>query len=154
MIKKEIGRESSADARGKRSGSMSADRATGSFEISMTPEPAYAQDPGAALGRMALDKKYTGDLHAAGKGEMLTAMTDVEGSAGYVAIERVTGALHGRNGSFVLQHTGTMNRGSKQLSITVVPDSGIGQLTGIEGKLMINIVDGKHYYEFEYSLPG
>jgi hypothetical protein len=84
---------------------------------------------------------------------MLTAMTGTEGSAGYVAMERVTGTLHGREGSFVLQHTGTMNRGAQQLSIAVVPDSGTGKLAGIAGTFAIRIEDGRHYYDFEYSLP-
>jgi hypothetical protein len=84
---------------------------------------------------------------------MLTAGTDVKGSAGYVAIERVTGTLHGRTGAFVLQHTGTMSRGTYQLSVTVVPDSGTGQLLGLAGKFNITIADGKHSYDFAYTLP-
>jgi hypothetical protein len=84
---------------------------------------------------------------------MLTAMTPVKGSAGYVAIEKVTGTLHGRTGSFVFQHTGTMDHGAQSLSITVVPDSGTGALTGISGTFRLTIVDGQHLYEFEYELP-
>jgi hypothetical protein len=76
----------------------------------------------------------------------------VKGSAGYVAIEKVTGKLHGRAGTFVLQHTGTMNRGAQKLSITVVPDSGTGELVGLSGKMNIIIAGGKHSYEFDYSL--
>jgi hypothetical protein len=87
-----------------------------------------------------------------GKGQMLTAVTDVKGSAGYVAIERVTGTLHGRRGSFVLQHNGMMTRGAQQLTLVVVPDSGTGQLVGLAGKMAIKIADGKHYYDFEYTL--
>ena len=79
-------------------------------------------------------------------------MTDVQGSAGYVAMERVNGKLHGRNGTFALQHSGTMTRGAPQLIITVVPDSGTGELAGLSGKMTINIVDGKHFYEFDYTL--
>lgn len=128
-------------------------RAAGTFEVSTKPQSTPESAPGASLGRMSLDKQFLGDLVAAGKGEMLTAMTETKGSAGYVAIERVIGTLHGRTGSFVFQHTGTMNRGAQQLSITVVPDSGTDQLTGIAGTFTINIVDGKHLYEFDYSLP-
>ncbi len=125
-------------------------KATGPFDVKMTP--ASAAD--AAVGRFTLDKKYHGDLEASGAGEMLTAMTAVKGSAGYVAIEKVTGQLAGRTGSFQIQHTGTMNRGTPSLSITVVPDSGTGELTGLTGKMNISIAaDGAHYYTFEYSLP-
>jgi hypothetical protein len=85
---------------------------------------------------------------------MLTAMTDVKGSAGYVAIERVTGTLQGRSGSFVLQHSSTLTRGAPQQSITVVPDSATGQLVGLAGKMMVIIVEGKHSYDFEYTLPA
>jgi hypothetical protein len=92
-------------------------------------------------------------LVATGKGEMLTALTGTQGSAGYVAIERVTGTLHGRTESFVFQHSGSMSRGAQQLSITVVPDSGTDELAGIRGTFRLNIVEGKHFYEFEYSLP-
>ncbi len=105
------------------------------------------------LGQMSLDKQYHGDLEGASKGQMLTAGTDVKGSAGYVAMERFTGTLNGRKGSFVLQHTGTMNRGALQLSVTVVPDSGTGELVGLTGKMAIIIADGKHSYDFEYTLP-
>jgi hypothetical protein len=127
--------------------------AKGSFTVEMKPlsEPNAAD--GVSLGRMSLDKRFEGDLVAAGKGEMLTALTPVKGSAGYVAIERVTGTLHGRTGSFVFQHTGTMDRGAQQLSITVVPGSGTGALAGITGTFKLSIVEGKHFYEFEYSLP-
>jgi len=101
---------------------------------------------------MTLDKQYHGDLEASGTGQMLTAGTEVKGSGAYVAIEKVTGSLQGRTGSFVLQHAGTMTRNVPQLAITVVPDSGTGQLKGITGKMMINIApDGKHSYDFDYS---
>ena len=102
---------------------------------------------------MTIEKQIHGDLEATSKGQMLTAGTDVKGSAGYVAIERVTGALQGRTGSFVLQHTGTMTRGAFQLTITVVPDSGTGQLAGLTGTMNIIIADGKHSYDFDYTLP-
>ena len=101
---------------------------------------------------MSLDKQFHGDLDATSKGEMLAAGTEVKGSAGYVAMERVTGKLHGRSGTFVLQHSGTMNRGSPQLSVTVVPDSGTDQLEGLVGKMAIKIEGGKHFYDFEYAL--
>lgn len=128
-------------------------RATGTFEVTMNPQSAPAPAPGATLARMSLDKKFQGDLAGVGKGEMLTAITDTKGSAAYVAIERVSGTLHGRQGSFVFQHTGTGDRGTQQYSITVVPDSGTDQLAGIAGKFNLTITDGKHFYDFEYSLP-
>ena len=129
------------------------ERATGIFEVALTPQGEPDAAPGAALGRMSIDKQFHGDLVAVGKDEMLTAMTGVDGSASYVAIERVTGTLNGRKGSFALQHTGSANRGAQQLAITVVPDSGADQLIGIMGELSLNIADGKHFYTFEYSLP-
>jgi hypothetical protein len=128
-------------------------RASGPFEVKLNPIPAYNTDPASLVGRMSLDKQFHGDLEATSKGEMLTAMSAVKGSAGYVAIERVTGALKGRKGSFALQHSGTMARGAQQLVITVVPDSGEGELEGLEGKMSIEIVEGKHSYVLEYSLP-
>jgi hypothetical protein len=127
--------------------------ASGTFEVSLKPQSPSEELVGASVGRMSLDKQFAGDLVAIGKGEMLTAITQTKGSAGYVAIERVTGTLHGRKGSFVFQHSGTMDRGAQQLSITVVPDSGTEELAGITGRFTLNIVDGKHFYEFEYSLP-
>jgi hypothetical protein len=128
--------------------------AAGTFEVSMTPlDSPSAQDGGAALGRMSLDKQFVGDLVASSHGEMLTAMTATKGSAAYVAIERVTGTLAGRQGSFVLHHSGAMERGVPQLSVTVVPDSGTGDLAGLSGRLTIDIVDGKHLYGFDYTLP-
>jgi hypothetical protein len=101
---------------------------------------------------MSLDKQFHGDLEATSKGEMLSAGTAVKGSAGYVAMEHVSGTLHGKSGTFVLQHSGTMARGTPQLSVTVVPDSGTGQLAGLAGTMTINIAGGKHSYEFEYTL--
>jgi hypothetical protein len=129
-------------------------RASGRFEVTLTPQgPADAAD-GVTLGRMAIDKRYHGDLSAAGKGEMLSAMTAVKGSAGYVAVERVTGTLHDRTGSFTLQHSGTMTRGEPTLTITVVPDSGTGELAGLAGTMTIHVADGTHQYELEYTLGG
>jgi hypothetical protein len=127
--------------------------ATGTFEVKVTPQTAEDSSQDATLGRMSLDKQFHGDLQGESKGQMLTARTAVEGSAGYVAIERVSGVLHGRSGTFVLQHTGTMTRGALQLSITVVPDSGTDQLTGLAGTMSITMAEGKHSYDFTYTLP-
>ena len=126
--------------------------ARGTFEVKMVPQGAEDKGEGSTLGRLSLDKQFQGDLEGAGKGEMLTGLTDVKGSAGYVAIERVTGTLHGRRGSFVLLHRGITSRGAQDLTITVVPDSGTGQLAGLAGKLGITIVEGKHFYDLEYTL--
>jgi hypothetical protein len=127
--------------------------ATGAFEVKMDPQPPDEKAGGAALSRMLLDKQFHGDLEATSKGTMLAAGTAVKGSAGYVAIELVTGTLKGHTGTFVLQHTGIMTRGVPQLTITAIPDSGTGQLVGLTGKMTINIADGKHSYDFEYTLP-
>jgi len=127
--------------------------ASGSFDVKLTPQAPDEKDEGTTLGRMSLEKQYHGDLDASARGEMLTAMAGVKGSGSYVAIERVKGALHGRGGSFVLQHMGTMTRGEPQLSISVVPDSGAGQLVGIAGRMTITIAEGKHSYQLAYTLP-
>ena len=126
--------------------------AKGSFTVDLKPLPEPDVADGVTLGRMSLEKRFEGDLVASGKGQMLTAVTAVQGSAGYVAIERVTGTLHGKGGSFVFQHSGTVAGGAQQLSITVVPDSGTGELAGISGAFRIQIVEGRHFYEFEYQL--
>jgi hypothetical protein len=128
-------------------------RASGPFEVTMQPAASPDEGSAAALGRMLLDKQYSGDLVGSGKGEMLTAMTSTQGSAAYVAIERVSGTLGGRSGSFVLQHMGTMNRGADQLSISIVPDSGTDQLIGIAGTLAIRMVERQHFYDLDYVLP-
>lgn len=129
-------------------------QASGSFEVKLNPQKADNKEAeGANLGRMSIDKQFRGDLEATSKGEMLSVFTEVKGSAGYVAMERVSGTLNGRRGTFVLQHSGTMTRGEPQLSVTVVPDSGTDQLTGLAGKLTIKITEGKHFYEFDYTLP-
>jgi hypothetical protein len=128
--------------------------ATGTFEVKLNPQVPDGKFEDATLGRMTIDKQFHGDLEATSKGQMLTAATDVKGSAGYVAIERVTGTLYRRSGSFILQHTATLTRGVPQLSVTVVPDSGTGQLVGLTGKMNIIIADGKHSYDFEYTLPA
>jgi hypothetical protein len=127
-------------------------RATGTFEVKLLPLANDEHPEGAALGRMSLDKQFLGDLAGTSKGEMLTSGSSVKTSAGYVAIERVVGALHGRRGTFVLQHSGIMTRGEGKLTITVVPDSGTGELTGLAGTMTIEITGGKHSYVFEYTL--
>lgn len=127
-------------------------RASGTFEVKLNPQELADKAASTTLGRMTIDKQFRGDLEAVSKGEMLSAGTSVKGSAGYVAIEQVSGTLQGRSGAFVLQHSGTMTHGTTQLSVTVVPDSGTGHLVGLAGQMTINIVDGKHYYEFEYTI--
>jgi uncharacterized protein DUF3224 len=124
--------------------------ATGTFEVKLKPQTDPDADP--TIGRMSLDKQFHGDLEATSKGQMLAVQGDVKGSAGYVAMERVTGALASRTGSFALQHSGTMNRGVPEQSVTVVPDSGTGELSSISGRMTIKIAEGKHSYEFEYTL--
>jgi hypothetical protein len=128
-------------------------QAKGSFEVKITPQPPVEGVGDPSVGRMALEKHFQGDLVGVGKGQMLAVGTAVDGSAGYVAMERVQGTLHGREGSFALQHHGVMNRGTPQLAITIVPDSGTDGLSGIAGALTIRIADGTHYYELAYSLP-
>jgi hypothetical protein len=128
--------------------------ANGTFEVRLDPQkPDNKEAESANLGRMSIDKQFHGDLEATSKGEMLSAVTEVKGSGGYVAMERVSGTLHGRSGNFVLQHSATMTRGAPQMSVTVVPDSGTGQLAGLAGKMTIKIANGKHFYEFDYTLP-
>jgi hypothetical protein len=127
--------------------------ASGTFEVKLVPLVLDDNTEDAILGRISIDKQFHGDLEATGKGQMLTAGTGFKGSAGYVAIEKVSGTLHGRSGTFVLQHSGTMTRGAPELTVTVVPDSGTGQLVGLAGKLAIKIADGKHSYDFDYTLP-
>jgi hypothetical protein len=128
-------------------------RATGSFEVSLQPlsNAEVSSDP--LLGRMLLTKKFSGDLAASARGQMLSAATATAGSAGYVAIDQVTGTLDGRSGGFLLQHSGSMQRGAPTLSIKVIPDSGTDGFVGIAGTLSINVIDGKHFYDFLYSFP-
>ncbi len=130
-------------------------RAGGTFDVKLSAQELH--DAGVAttllgMSRMSLAKRFHGDLEGTSVGEMLAAGTATKGSAGYVAIERVEGTLHGRKGSFVLQHSGTMNRGAPTLSVTVVPDSGTEELAGLAGKLDIDIVESKHFYTFDYTL--
>jgi hypothetical protein len=128
-------------------------RVSGAFDLTMTPAGATEREGRTETGRMLLDKQYFGELSATGKGQMLTAMTDTKGSAGYVAIERVTGTLGGKKGSFVIQHTGTMHAGAQHLVINIVPESGTGQLAGISGTMAIRMVERKHFYDLDYALP-
>ncbi len=124
--------------------------ANGTFEVKLSPQNDNTDEP--MLARLLIDKQFHGGLEAVSKGQMLSAGTVVKGSAGYVAIEKVSGTLHGHKGTFILQHTGTMKRGEPGLSVTVVPDSGTDQLTGLTGKMEIIIAEGKHSYKFEYAL--
>jgi hypothetical protein len=128
-------------------------RATGSLTVSMKPAAPTERSGRTTLGRMLLDKQYSGDFVATGSGEMLTAVTDTPGAASYVAIEQVTGTLDGREGSFVLHHLGTMAGGTDHLVIAIVAESGTGQLTGITGQFTLKVVEGEHRFELEYALP-
>ena len=126
--------------------------AHGTFDVKLAPQTPSDPSEG-AVGRMTIDKQFHGDLIASSKGEMLAVMSGtIKESAGYVAMEKVTGALQGRKGSFALQHSGTMNRGVQSLTLTVVPDTGTGELTGISGTMKIIITDGKHFYDFDYTI--
>jgi len=127
--------------------------AHGTFEVQLKPQALAHAEADASMGRLSIDKQFRGDLAATSMGEMLSAGTAVQGSAGYVAIERVSGTLHGRSGSFVLQHSGTLTRGEGQLTITVVPDSGSGELEGLVGTMALIIADGTHSYDLAYALP-
>lgn len=127
--------------------------AKGTFSVKLAPLAFEEQPSGSKLGRMSIDKQIHGDLIATTTGQMLSALTDTKGSAGYVAIERVEGSLDGKAGSFVLQHSGTMDRGAQELAVTVVPDSGTGELTGLRGTFRILVAEGRHSYEFTYTLP-
>ena len=127
-------------------------RATGTFDVQLTPQ-APETEGDKSLGRLTLDKQFNGDLVGTSKGQMLTGMTATEGSAGYVAIEKVEGTLDGRSGSFILQHRGIMDRGTPALLVTVVPDSGTDGLEGLAGSMTIEITGGEHRYTFDYTLP-
>jgi hypothetical protein len=139
-------------------GEVSMHQVSGPFEVKMAPQKAdNPQAEGAGLGRMSIDKQFHGALEATSQGEMLSMMDREKGSGGYVALERVTGKLEGKSGSFVLQHNATMNRGVAEMNIIVVPDSGTGELTGISGSMKMRIeTGGKHFYDFDYTLdnPG
>ena len=128
-------------------------RANGTFEVKLASQPADGYTDGITMGRIMLDKQFRGDLEGTSKGQMLTAITSVQGSAGYVAMELVRGTIAGRSGSFIFQHSGTMSRGAQTLTLAVVPDSGTDGLTGLAGTMVIIIANGSHAYEFDYSLP-
>ncbi|MRW92701.1 DUF3224 family protein [Duganella sp. FT80W] len=125
---------------------------SGEFTVVMQPETMSAVAADSGIGRMSLDKRYHGALQAEGKGEMLAQLDRALGSGVYVAVERVSGTLDGRSGSFLLHHTGVMTRGAPALTVAVVPDSGSGDLSGLSGTLRIRIEDGKHYYDLDYTL--
>ena len=128
-------------------------RATGDFDVQLRPLEVYNQDPDAAIGRMSIDKTLTADLEASSQGEMVSGGNPASGSAGYVAMERVTGTLQSRSGSFLLQHSATMTPESQDSTILVVPGSGTGELAGITGTMGIVIEDGQHSYWLDYELP-
>lgn len=127
-------------------------RAAGSFEVKLAPVGLHDENLGSQIGRFSIDKQYSGDLMAIGRGEMLSAMGQEQGSAAYVAIERVTGLLHGRSGSFVIAHRGVMTRGTPDLVIVIVPDSGSGELAGISGSMTIDIRGRDHFYTLDYEI--
>ncbi len=124
--------------------------ATGTFEVKLTPQDDKSEDK--TMGRMTISKQWQGDLEGTSTGQMLSGGDVAKGSAGYVAMEKFTGTVKGRKGSLIFQHSATMTKGEGQLTINVVPDSGTDELAGISGKLMIKIENGKHFYDFEYSL--
>jgi hypothetical protein len=126
--------------------------ARGPFDVRLAPQAGSAETGAPALGRFTLDKQFHGDLEATSRGQMLSGMGAVEGSGGYVAMEVVTGSLEGRTGTLILQHSGVLRRGIPELRVTVVPDSGTGDLTGISGDMKIIIEQGKHSYELVYDL--
>ncbi len=126
----------------------------GTFEVKMSAEPPFDTADGVTLGRASFDKQFFGPLTATSKVQMLAARTPIADSAGYVAIERITGAIDGKNGSFVAVHMGLADRGKRTLKIHVVPDSGTGELVGMSGTMSIEITDGKHIYELDYTLPS
>lgn len=126
---------------------------TGSFEVKMQGEPPYEVVEGVSLGRASFDKRFHGPLTATSQVQMLAARTPTPGSAGYVALERITGSLEGKSGTFVVVHLGLMDRGAQSLRIDVVPDSGTGALAGIKGQMKIRIEGGQHFYDLEYALP-
>jgi len=144
--------QTAANPNQQKAGGMT-NHATGTFEVKLVPQKPDNEESGKAnISRMSGDKQFHGDLEGTSHVEMLS-VGDPRGSAGYVAMERVTGKLKGRSGSFALQHSGTLTRGVPQLAITVVPDSGTGELAGLSGKMNIIIENGKHSYEFDYTLP-
>ena len=128
--------------------------ATGTFQVTVTPQDTDETPEGMTLGHSILTKELQGDLEGSAEGAMLTALTPEEGSAGYVAIELVRGTLNGRSGTFLLQHHGLMDQGVQNLSITVIPGSGTGQLQGIRGTMTLDLTEAERGYELRYTLPG
>lgn len=126
--------------------------ATGTFDVNIEPDPPYLDEDGVKLNRNSVRKEMDGDMVGTSEAEMLAAYTSTPGSAGYVAIERFIGSVHGKSGSFVLQHSGLMNKGDGQLTVTIVPDSGAGELEGICGTLEIDVDDGQHSYTLSYEI--
>jgi hypothetical protein len=126
--------------------------AKGTFEVKMTPLEDKTLEAG--IGRMNDDKQLHGDIEGTGKSQMLYAYGDKKESGAYVAIEKISGTLNGRKGTFILYHAGSMTAAGQEMNIYVVPDSGTDELTGISGKFNIIITDGKHSYDFEYTLPA
>lgn len=128
-------------------------KVSGTFEVQLQPQESYAEGlDGIQLARMSIDKVFSGNLQASSKGDMLSARTPVEGSAGYVAIEQVTGELSGKKGSFVLQHFGVMSKDGQSLLLEVIPDSGTAELAGLSGTMKIAVENGQHQYEFDYEI--
>lgn len=130
-------------------------QATGTFEVKLVPQkPDNPLAEAAGLGRMGIDKQFLGALEATSQGEMLSILDREKGSGGYVAMERVTGTLNDRKGSFILQHDAMMNRGEAEMNIIVVPDTGTGELAGISGSMTVKIEGGQHYYYLDYTLDA
>ncbi|MGE8492344.1 DUF3224 domain-containing protein [Comamonas sp.] len=127
--------------------------ATGRFDIKLQPEGLSPVAEATGRGRFSLDKQFSGDLQATSQGEMLSFRSTTAGSAGYVAMEHVQGSLHGRSGSFVLQHSASMAQGESTQSISVVPDLATDALQGLRGSMQITIDNGQHSYRFVYQLP-
>jgi hypothetical protein len=132
---------------------MTMQQVKGEFEVNRSVEPACDMGDGVTAGHYRFDKRFQGDLDASSVVHMLAVGTEVPGSAAYVAVERLSGSLQGRGGSFFLQHNGVMNRGAATLSLSIVPDSGTDELVGISGRMAIDITDGKHFYTLDFSLP-
>jgi hypothetical protein len=126
-------------------------KANGTFQVRLQPEPPFDEADGVSLGRVNLDKTFSGPLEGTSVGQMIAARTTIANSAGYVAIERMTGSLDGKRGSFVMQHRGIMDRGTASLLVNIVPDSGTGELRGLSGTMDIRIENGTHFYELEYT---
>jgi len=127
---------------------------TGTFTIKMTPDAPYDESDGITLGRVRFDKVFSGPLTATSVVHMTAARTAIADSASYVAVEKIVGTLDGKQGSFVVTHTGHMVRGAQTLTITIVADSGTGALVGISGTMDIQIVDGVHHYTLDHRLPA